>query len=235
MAGSGPLSPHTLNGSRRRAHSGMLDALASDLQLCQPHACTAFSQLALFVHYDPTKFSEGTVLSHALKLVSPTLELVDCRDLLQHLWNTHAKHSNRGSLYYKYLTSFQLRQQTCSVCESHAAAAQCPVILQVAALLAILHHGHGQQRLVDEDGGGRGGKAECQTAAVHHVEWREGPGQREKEEKDWGRPRAQSIKEESTPGSKTLLQVLTKLVLRREYSLQCLAMETEFYVLLSAG
>ena len=103
---SGPLSPHTLNGSRRRARSGMLDALASDLQLCQPHACTAFSQLALFVHYDPAKFSEGT----------------DCRDLLQHLWNTHAKHSNRGSLYYKYLTSFQLRQQTCSVCESHAAA-----------------------------------------------------------------------------------------------------------------
>ena len=42
----------------------------------QPHARTVFSQLALFAHYDLTKFSDasaGTVLAHALKLVlSPT-------------------------------------------------------------------------------------------------------------------------------------------------------------------
>ena len=79
---------------------------------------------------------------------------VDPPDLLQHLWNTHAKHCNRGSLYYKYLTSFQQRQQSCSVCESHPAAAQCPVLLQVAALLAILHHGHGQQRSTEDHAGG---------------------------------------------------------------------------------
>ena len=199
----------------------------------QPHVCTIFSQLALFVRYDLTKFraaSAGTVLAHALKLdlqvLSPTLELnfpeldtnltrgnfemlknsaqhlaygavcgrqIDPRDLLQHLWNSHAKHCNRGSLFQKYLTSFQQRQPSCSICEPHPAAAQCPALLQIAALLAILHHGHGQQRSglgdvggpghLDEDGGGRGGKDQNQTATVHHVEWREGPGQRKRKKR----------------------------------------------------
>ena len=50
-----------------------------------------------------------------------------------------------------------------------------------------------------------------------------------------GQGKTQSIKEESTQDSKMLLQTLSKLVLRHEDSLQCLAMETDFYFFLSAG
>ena len=50
-----------------------------------------------------------------------------------------------------------------------------------------------------------------------------------------GQAKMQNIKDESTQDSKTILQTLSKLVLRHEDSLQCLAMETDFYVFLSAG
>ena len=50
-----------------------------------------------------------------------------------------------------------------------------------------------------------------------------------------GQGKTLNIKEESTQDSKMLLQTLSKLVLRHEDSLQCLAMETDFYVFLSAG
>ena len=50
-----------------------------------------------------------------------------------------------------------------------------------------------------------------------------------------GQAKLQSIKDESTPDSKTVLQTLSKLVLRHEDSLQCLATETDFFVFLSAG
>ena len=45
-----------------------------------------------------------------------------------------------------------------------------------------------------------------------------------------GQAKLQSIKDESTPDSKTVLQTLSKLVLRHEDSLQCLATETDFFV-----
>ena len=50
-----------------------------------------------------------------------------------------------------------------------------------------------------------------------------------------GQGKTLNIKEESTQDSKMLLQTLSKLVLRHEDSLQCLPMETDFYVFLSAG
>ena len=50
-----------------------------------------------------------------------------------------------------------------------------------------------------------------------------------------GQAKLQSIKDESTPDSKTVPQTLSKLVLRHEDSLQCLATETDFFVFLSAG
>ena len=113
------------------------------------------------------------------------------RDMLQHLWNNHAKHGNRGGLFYKFLSFFQKRQQTCSVCNCHPTAVQCPVLLQLASLLAILHHGHGGQpdlrnvggpESPGEDGGGRG-QAERKAPEVFHVEWREGPGKRKRKKR----------------------------------------------------
>ena len=68
---------------------------------------------------------------------------------------------------------------------------------------------------MDEDGGRRGEPEQIQKAAVHHVEWREGPGQRKRKKRTG--------------------EDAEHLVLRHEDSLQCLAMETDFYVFLSAG
>ena len=50
-----------------------------------------------------------------------------------------------------------------------------------------------------------------------------------------GQGKTQNIKDESTPDSRTLLNALTRLVLRHEDTLQCLAMETDFFVFLSVG
>ena len=81
MDDNGIRSPPTLSGFRQA--SALRNAGCTCLRPpTQPHVCTVFSQLALFVHYDLTKFKEtsaGTVLAHALKLdlqvLSPTLEL----------------------------------------------------------------------------------------------------------------------------------------------------------------
>ena len=124
---------------------------------------------------------------------------VDPRDMLQHIWNNHSKHGNRGALFYKFLSFLQKRQQTCSICSNHPTAVQCPVLLQLSGLLAILHHGHGGQpglghvgssEPMGEDGGGRG-QAERKAPEVFHVEWREGPGQRKRKKRPGGDPEHQ--------------------------------------------
>ena len=116
---------------------------------------------------------------------------VDPRDMLQHIWNNHSKQGNRGALFYKFLSFSQKRQQTCSICSNHPTAVQCPVLLQLSGLLAILHHGHGGQpdlghvgssEPMGEDGGGRG-QAERKAPEVFHVEWREGAGQRKRKKR----------------------------------------------------
>lgn len=75
------------------------------------------------------------------------------RELRIHLWNNHAKHCNRGSLYRQFLKPLQLNQKTCSVCSLHLTAAhECQVFLHFSAPLVILHHGHhGGSRGTEED------------------------------------------------------------------------------------
>ena len=77
---------------------------------------------------------------------------------------------------------------------------------------------------MDEDGGRRGEREPLQKAAVHHVEWREGPGQRKRKKRAGEDAEHQG---RVIPDSKILLQTLSKLV-RHEDSPQCLAMETDF-------
>ena len=146
---------------------------------------------------------------------------VDPRDMLQHLWNNHAKHGNRGGLFYKFLSFYQKRQQTCSVCNCHPTAAQCPVLLQLASLLAILHHGHGGQpdlrnvgalnqwvkMEVDEDK--QSAKRPRSTTSNGVKGQGKGKGRK-------GLGKTQNIKDESTPDSRTLMNALTRLVLRLE-------------------
>ena len=124
----------------------------------QPHVCTVFSQLALFVHYDLTKFrdaSAGTVLAHALRMdlqvLSPTLQLnlllLQDKELCTAL-------SSWRSLCGRQIESLELSCKTLQP--------GCPVLLQVA----------------DEEN-----QTALQKTAVHHVEWQEGPGQRKRKKR----------------------------------------------------
>ena len=165
---------------------------------------------------------------------------IDPRDMLQHLWNQHAKHANRGSLFYKYLTMYQVKQQTCSICKRRPTAAQCPILLQLASLLAILHHGHGSRSSLRDVGciepvgqdGGRRGEAGCQEAPIHHVEWREEPGQRKRKKRPGEEPdhqwRVHTQHKQPVAGSE---QASAKA--RRHPPMS--GTERDFFVFLSAG
>lgn len=146
---------------------------------------------------------------------------IDPRDLLQHLWNPNAKHNHRGSLFYEYL-SF-LRQQTCSACASRPTAAQCPVLLQLSALLAIMvtEYNHVSEmwgalnqwmKMEVDSEEPQGVKRQRSTTSNG------GKGQgRGKGRKDTGK--IQAKKEDSRQDQSSLTQALSKRVLRREDTL----------------
>ena len=218
-------------------------ALKLDLQVLSPTIAMNFPHMdsLLATRVFDELLGDGTLCTALSTWCCLCGRQIDPRDMLQHLWNNHAKHGNRGGLFYKFLSFYQKRQQQCSVCNCHQTAVQCPVLLQLASLLAILHHGHGGQpdlrdvggpEPVGEDGGGRG-QADGKAPEIFHVEWREGPGKRKRKKRAGEDP--EHARTESTPDSRTLLNALTRLVLRHEDTLQCLAMETDFFVFLSAG
>ena len=228
-----------------RLHGGSDDVIMSfalrlDLQVLSPTISLSFPDLdsKLATGLFAELIEDDTLCTALSTWCCLCGRQIDPRDMLQHLWNQHAKHANRGSLFYKYLTMFQVKQTICSICKCHPTAAQCPILLQLASLLAILHHGHGDggslrdagsTEPMGQDGGRRG--EECQEAPIHHVEWREGAGKRKRK----GQVKNQNTTGESTPNTNNLLQVLSRLVLRHEDTLQCLATETDFFVFLSAG
>ena len=110
----------------------------------------------------------------------PALPKLDPLKKYKPIWNNHAKHGNRGALFYKFLSFLQKRQHTCSICNSHPTAVQCPVLL-----------GHvGSSEPMGEDGGGRG-QTERKAPEVFHVEWREGPGQRKRKKRAGEEPEHQ--------------------------------------------
>ena len=177
----------------------MAHALRLDLQVLSPTISLSFPDLDSQLttgHFEelPADDTLCTALSTWCCLRG---RRIDPRDMLQRLWSQHAKHANRGSLFYKYLSMYQVKQQTRSICKCHPTAAQCPILLQLASLLAILHHGHGSQSSLRDVGcteplgqedGGRRGEAECQEAPIHHVEWREEPGKRKRKKRTGEEP-----------------------------------------------
>ena len=122
----------------------MAHALRLDLQVLSPTISLSFPDLdsklatGLFAEI----LADDTLCTALSTWCCLCGRQIDPRDMLQHLWNQHAKHANRGSLFYKYLSMYQVKQQTCSICKCHPTVAQCPILLQLASLLAILHHGH---------------------------------------------------------------------------------------------
>lgn len=110
--------------------------------------------------------------------------------------------------------------------------AQCPVILQLSALLGILHHDDGQLSASLRDVGGAGELDGHGCGHEGEPRQQTPPGLprgmgRRAEGKGKTNKGKSAIKEED-PNHTEILKVVTKLVLRHEDTLQCQAMRPTF-------